>query len=53
MKLSNIDEKDKIMGNSYVMFQIKVVLDYQVVQEPATEVFTPFLTKGLTTQKHG
>ena len=24
----------------------------QVVQEPVTEVFTSFLTKGLTTQKH-
>ena len=24
----------------------------KVVQEPVTEVFTPFLTKGLTTKKH-
>ena len=30
----------------------KILEKYLIVQEPATEAFTPFLTKDLTTWKH-
>ena len=34
---------------SYVYGVKKHIIDFKIVQEPATEVFTQFLTKGLTT----